>query len=91
MGMVYAAQRSEELDIAPAGTRERLDDLVRRADLPADLPNLSRRVYLEAIAVDKKKAGQKIGYVVLRKIGRSDVIPLTPAEILPATWSRRGS
>ena len=91
MGMVYAAQRSEELDIAPAGTRERLDDLVRRADLPADLPNFSRRVYLEAIAVDKKRAGQKIGYVVLRKIGRSDVIPLTPAEILPATWSRRGS
>lgn len=91
MGMVYAAQRSEELEIAQAGTKQRLDELVRRADLPAELPDLPRRVYLEALAVDKKRAGQKIGYVVLRKIGRSDVVPLTPAEILPATWSRRGA
>ena len=83
MGMVYAAQRSEELDLAPPGTRRRLEELVRRADLPIDLPPFPRRAYLSALRVDKKRKGAKIDYVVLERIGRAKTVPLTPAEIIP--------
>jgi 3-dehydroquinate synthase len=84
MGMVYAARRSEELGYAPAGTAERVDALLRRFGLPTELPRFPRRAYLAALGVDKKKAGGRIRYVVLRGIGRAETAPLTPARILPA-------
>jgi 3-dehydroquinate synthase len=91
MGMVYAAQRSEELELAPAGTRERIEDLVRRAGLPVELPNFPRKAYLSAVGVDKKKTDARIRFVVLRRIGRAETLPLTPAEILPPTGRRKAA
>jgi 3-dehydroquinate synthase len=89
MGMAYAARRSEELELAPAGSAERLVRLLERAGLPSALPELPRRAYLSALLVDKKKRDARIRYVVLRRIGRAETLPLTPAEILPSrTWRR---
>jgi len=96
IGMVHGAQRSEDLGLAPAGTRSRLEALLRRLGLPVELPRSDRRAHLDAIQVDKKKVGRKIDYVVLRGIGRAGTVALTPAQILPARRSvqatnRRGS
>jgi 3-dehydroquinate synthase len=89
MGMVYAARRSEQLGLAPAGTAERLERLLERFGLPTELPDRPRRAYLEALRVDKKSRDARIRYIVLRRIGRADAVELTPAEILPAGWARR--
>ncbi|MFP6660463.1 MAG: 3-dehydroquinate synthase [Myxococcota bacterium] len=89
MGMVFAAGRSEDLDYAPPGTQARLAALVERAGLPGALPELPRRVYLEGLRVDKKRVGDRISFVVLKRIGRSAVVPLLPAEILPTAFPRR--
>ncbi len=86
IGMVFAAQRSEELGFAPAGTRARLQAVLERAGLPTRVPNRPRSAYLSAIAVDKKKQGGKIHFVVLEGIGKSSTVALTPREILPAGW-----
>ena len=83
MGMVYAAQRSEELDLAPSGTRQRLEALIAEAGLPTGLPAFSRKAYLQALSVDKKKQDRKIHYVVLRRIGRAETRKMTPQEIYP--------
>lgn len=83
MGMVYAARRSEELGLAPEGTRTRLEDLVSRAGLPTALPSFPRRAYLDALSVDKKKQDRRIHYVVLRRIGRAETRAMTPQEIYP--------
>jgi 3-dehydroquinate synthase len=88
IGMVYAARRSEELGLAPTGTRERLEALLVRAGLPVALPDFDRKAYLLALAVDKKKRDARIRYIVLRRIGRADTRDLTPAEILPARRAR---
>lgn len=82
-GMVFAARRSEELGLAPAGTAERLHSLLARADLPTELPAFERRAYLQALQVDKKRREREIRFVALREIGRAEVISLRPAEILP--------
>jgi len=84
IGMVYAARRSEELALAPAGTAARLEALLGRLGLPRELPDFPRRAYLEALRVDKKRQDARIRYVVLREIGRAETMPLTPAEIYPA-------
>jgi len=89
MGMVYAARRSEQLELAPAGTAERLEALLVRFGLPTQLPWFPRRAYLEALRVDKKSRDSRIRYIVLRRIGRAEVVELTPAQILPASWGRR--
>jgi len=84
MGMVYAAQRSEELDLAPSGTRQRLEALIAEAGLPTGLPAFPRKAYLKALSVDKKKQDRNIHYVVLRRIGRAETRKMTPQEIYPA-------
>jgi 3-dehydroquinate synthase len=84
IGMVYAAQRSEELGLAPSGTAERLGDLLVRAGLPIELPSFSRGAYLSGLRVDKKKVDARIHFVALREIGRAETIPLLPEEIYPS-------
>jgi 3-dehydroquinate synthase len=86
IGMVFAAGRSEELGLAPQGTAERVTDLLRRLELPTQMPDFARGAYLRALKVDKKKKDAHIRFVVLREIGRAETHPLTPAEILPAGW-----
>ena len=84
MGMVFAARRSEELGLAPAGTRERLEALIRRTGLPTALPEFPRKAYLSAIRVDKKARDGRVRFVALRGIGNSETVPLTAAEIYPS-------
>jgi 3-dehydroquinate synthase len=90
IGMVHAARRSEALGVAPAGTAERLEDLLVRLQLPTEIPRYDRKAHIAAIQVDKKKVGRKIQYVVLRRIGQAETTLLTPAQILPALPARRG-
>lgn len=84
IGMVFAAQRSEELGFAPEGTRDRLEALLVRAGLPVALPSFPRRAYLSGLEVDKKKTDRRIRFVVLHRIGEAGSVPLTPTEVFPA-------
>ncbi len=84
IGMVFAARRSEELGFAPEGTRARIEALLERAGLPTQLPSFPRRAYLSGLEVDKKKTDRRIRFVVLRRIGQADTVPLTPVEVYPA-------
>jgi len=84
IGMVYAAERSEALGHAPAGTAERLRALCERFALPTALLPFPRSAYLSALRVDKKKREAHVRFVVLRGIGRATTVPLRPAEIAAA-------
>lgn len=86
IGMVFAAARSESLGFAPAGSATRLTALLERAGLPTRLPRRDRRAYLSAIAVDKKKQGDRIHFVVLEEIGKAGTASLRPTDILPTGW-----
>lgn len=83
IGMVFAARRSEALGHAPTGVADRIEALLQRAGLPTEPPALPRRAYLDALRVDKKRQDAHVRFVVLRALGEADVVPLTPAEILP--------
>ena len=84
MGMVHAAALSESLGLCPSGTRARLADLLGRFGLPTQLPAHPRAHYVRAIASDKKRSGAQIRCVVLREIGRAELLPLRPAQFYPA-------
>ncbi len=91
MGMVFAAERSEALGAAPAGTAGRIRRLLERLGLPTEAPRFPRSAYLRALSVDKKRRDARIQFIVLRAVGRADAVPLTPAEILPPSRKKGGS
>jgi 3-dehydroquinate synthase len=70
-GMVMAAELSVRAGLLAAADAERLRRLVRQAGLPEAGPALAPERYLELIAGDKKAAGGRARYVVLREIGRA--------------------
>ena len=84
IGMTFAARLSERRGFAPAGTAARLVALLERAGLPTALPDAEaqRTTYLRALAVDKKLAGERLAFVVLREIGRAERVELSAQEIL---------
>lgn len=88
IGMVHAARVSEDLGLSPAGTRARLEALLKGLGLPVELPDVDRRAQLRALRVDKKKVGRKVRYVVLRGIGSAETLDLTPTQILRAQRQR---
>lgn len=86
IGMVFAADRSETLGFAPAGTRDRLEALLKRAGLPTRPPDRPRRAYISGIAVDKKREGGKIHFVVSKGIGSAGTALLGARDIIPVGW-----
>ena len=83
IGMVFAAGVSESRAGLDATASERLEALLSRAGLATKLDdwNQQKSAYLRAMAVDKKVKAEKIGFVVLREIGRAEQISLSPEEI----------
>lgn len=79
VGMMAAAEIGERLGVTPREIRERQRALFERYGLPARLPGVTADAVLAALAVDKKVAGKRVRWVLLRAAGRpvlkSDVPP----------------
>ncbi|MEO8718065.1 MAG: 3-dehydroquinate synthase [Burkholderiales bacterium] len=71
VGMVMAAELSVRAGLLRAADAERLRRLLRQAGLPVAGPALAPERYLELMAGDKKAAGGRARYIVLREIGRA--------------------
>jgi 3-dehydroquinate synthase len=84
MGMVFASRMSEARGLVAEGVADRIAALLGRVGLPTEPPDWSRdrEAYLRALSVDKKVRGEKVAFVVLREIGRAELLRLSPDEIL---------
>lgn len=80
MGMVLAARAGERAGLTAPGTAERIAALLRRLGLPAGRP-APMAALIEAALGDKKRRGDKIGLVLLRRIGESFVRPVPVGEL----------
>jgi len=70
MGMTAAALISERKRYLSAEDRERVVSAIGRAGLPVRIPkSLDTARLLSRLAADKKKEGDKIHFVLLRKPG----------------------
>lgn len=82
MGMVLMTHASERNGLTPACTADRIARLLARCGLP-DRCDLPLKDIVQAAAGDKKRAGDRIRLIVLRRIGEAVIYPLPVAE-LPA-------
>lgn len=71
IGMAAAARLAETMVLLEAAHREKIENLVRRACLPADIPpGLSPEEMLESIYHDKKVTGGRLTFVLPESIGK---------------------
>jgi 3-dehydroquinate synthase len=86
MGMAAAAIISERMHYLPSDDRERIIALIRAMDLPDRIPtSLSLDGIVARMKGDKKKAGDVINFVLLKKIGIPFVTSNVPESVIKET------
>ena len=80
IGMVYAAKLSQKLGKCQEGIPRRLDRLVRKFGLPADLPDLQAKAIIESLYHDKKTMNHKIKFILVKEIGIVEIVDDIPEE-----------
>jgi len=86
IGMVAAATLSEQLHHLPADDRRRIATLIRALGLPDRIPaNLDLEEIRSRIARDKKKKGETVHFVLLKKLGTPIVNGGIPENMLIKT------
>ena len=86
IGMVAAARLSRRLGMLDGGEVKRLRQLITRAGLPADIPDLGIDEIMQAMKHDKKVREGRVEFVLLKSIGDTvvadDVSPSLIREVL---------
>jgi 3-dehydroquinate synthase len=86
VGMIAAARMSQTLYGLPVQDRERIERLIASLGLACRIPeNLTTQDILSALQRDKKKSGDAVHFVMLRKIGMPFVNGGTPEELVRET------
>lgn len=79
-GMALLTRRTEAMGLTEAGTADRIERVLRALRLPVSV-DAPAAALLPHIAHDKKKRGQTITFVALRRIGESFLLPVEGARI----------
>lgn len=86
IGMVAAARISNKLGILAENEVTRLEDIIRKAGLPTEMPDFDRADVLRAIKHDKKVRQDKVRFILLESIGSAfisdDVDPEMVEEVI---------
>ncbi len=83
VGMVAAAGISVRLKYLPAEDQERITALLEGLRLPHLIPkNLNTEGILSRLKVDKKKTGERVNFVLLKRLGIPFVNGGVPEEVL---------
>jgi len=86
IGMVAAAGLSEQLHHLPADDRRRITAVIRALGLPDRIPqNLDLEEIRTRIARDKKRKGETVRFVLLKKLGVPIVNGSIPENLLTKT------
>ena len=86
IGMVAAAILSEQLHYLPADDRRRIVSVIRAVGLPDRIPgNLNLEEIASRIARDKKKKGETVHFVLLKKLGVPIVNGGIPEKMMKKT------
>ena len=86
LGMVAAARISESMHDFPHGDRERIERLLESAGLSCRIPQaITTDGIMARLRVDKKKEGDTIHFVLLKKMGMPFINGSVPESILRET------
>lgn len=81
IGMMYAAQLSCRLGISKNDESQKLKDMIKKFNLPWQVPPFSPKQYLAAMSRDKKSQGTSLRFILVEKIGKVKIKSLSLKEI----------
>lgn len=81
VGMLWAAGLGETLGITPAGVREQICSVLERYGLPTHIP-CPWDTMVEAVGLDKKRAGEGISFVLLTALGYAEPKKMETKQLL---------
>lgn len=87
-GMVLAARVSRRLGLLKEPDVNRIVDMLKRAKLPVDAPDLGVDRYLDLMGHDKKVIGGKMRFILLRKLGEAFISDRVDPETLNLVLSQ---
>ena len=82
IGMVLACQVGERLGVTPAGTGERVRQVLKQYGLPTE-DRFTWEEIVDATALDKKSDGATLRMILLSQIGESVIYPITREQLKP--------
>lgn len=85
VGMAAALDLSVALNGLPASEAREGKELLAALGLPTLAPPLPEDEVLQALSVDKKKQGQRLVFVLLRRLGEAVIQPEVPVSLV-AEW-----
>jgi 3-dehydroquinate synthase len=69
IGMAQITRKSEKLHITEMGTSKCIEEVLKKYELPYEVPAMDREDILNTIILDKKSSGENINLIVLKDIG----------------------
>lgn len=90
IGMVAAARIANKLGMLDVAEVKRLKELVTRAGLPAELPDLKAGQIMQAMEYDKKVRAGKVRFVLLKSIGNAVVADDVPPSLIEEVLGENG-
>ena len=78
IGMVYAAKLSQQLGKCQDTVSSRLSELVNNFGLPSQWPDLDSLAVIECLYHDKKTINHKIKFILIKDIGRVEIVEDMP-------------
>jgi 3-dehydroquinate synthase len=87
-GMIMAADMSVRLEWLRSSDRDRAINLLERFGLPVRAPAIGAARGLELMGMDKKVLDRKLRLVLLRSLGRAEIVSDYPRDALDATLQR---
>lgn len=85
LGMLAALEFSVQLTGLEAAEAARGRELLRVLGLPRTPPRLDPQAVLAALQVDKKRQGERLVFVLLRRLGEAVICPDVPRSLI-ARW-----
>lgn len=74
IGMAHITKKSEDINISKKGTLKTLEEVLKKYNLPYEVPKMDEKYVLSSIKLDKKVNGEDINLIVLRDIGHGIII-----------------
>jgi 3-dehydroquinate synthase len=87
-GTVIAARVSQAMGLINSADVARIVTLLERAGLPVRAPDLGLERYIELMGIDKKVAGGRIRFILLRAIGAAFLTAEVPQRALKSALAR---
>lgn len=83
IGMVLANKIAQKLGKQAPEVGNKIKSILEKFGLPTELPdNLTLEELTDLIKKDKKRKGERIDFVIVTELGKTEIIPLGPKELI---------